>query len=57
MTYEFKCKKSSCKIKGKIVERVVPVSESKTQVCSECYTPLSRVWSVPSIKTNDNYKG
>ena len=57
MTYDFKCNKYGCIDYGKHIEITCKSSESKTQVCKHCGNPLTRLWNVPSIKTNDGYKG
>ena len=58
MRYDFKCTDINCKNKDIVVE-VVCTSKNldKNKECKLCGKEMNRIWTVPSVKTGDGYKG
>ncbi len=57
MTYDYKCNTDYCIAKDKTVEKECKSKDVNVQRCDECGKILQRIWSVPSVKTGDGFKG
>ena len=57
MRYDVKCKHYKCEKYDKVIEIKCKHYELENKGCEECGNKLYQVYSAPSIKTSDGYKG
>ena len=57
MIYLYVCENEHCWRCGIINEVDKKMKDAdKPEYCQECYSEMKRVYTAPSIKTNDNFK-
>ena len=57
MIYLFQCETKECSEYHQPVEkRLLMTDRDLPQYCSECYEPMSRVFTAPATSTSDGFK-